>query len=119
MQIDVSTRHGHISTETHEKIIRKLKKLSRFHERTRSARLTLDLQNETVPNVEVRVSVDRVPELVAHASGSSLWGAIDGALHKIEEQLRRQREKSIDHRVARRRLNDSMAVAEGETEEGE
>ena len=119
VQVDISTRHGHLSTETQQKISRKIEKLAKFHERIRSARVILDLQDEQAPDVEVRVSVARLPELVAHSGGNSLWGAVDGALHKIEDQLRKKREKSIDRRTARHRDDDSIAVDDNETEEDE
>jgi len=117
MQIDISTRHGHLSEEAQQKIREKAERLSRFHERIRSVAITVDLQHEQSPAVEVRASVDRNPEFVAHANADSLWGSVDGALHKIEDQLRKSREKSVDHRAARRRTEDPVVVSDSDANE--
>lgn len=106
MRINVSTRHGHLAAETQEKIGHKLEKLSRFHDRISSADVTIDLKEGGEPAVEVCVAVDGAPGFVSHTRGTNLLGAVDGAVQKLEQQLRRHKEKVIDnHRdSARRRL---------------
>ena len=96
MQINVSTRHGHLSADTQDKISSKAEKLSRFHEKISSIDITIDLKKTDHPDVEVCVAVDGTNGFVSKTSGSNLLGAVDGAVHKLEEQLRRHKEKTID-----------------------
>ena len=101
MRISVSTRHGHLASETQEKIGHKLEKLTRFHDKISSADVTVDLKEGGDPSVELCVAVDGTSKFVSHTHGSDLLGAVDGAVHKLLEQLRRHKEKVIDqHRVA-------------------
>jgi ribosomal subunit interface protein len=105
----VSTRHGHLAAETQEKIASKLDRLSRFHDRISSVDVTVDLEHIELPAVEVCVSVDGWSDVLSRASGPHLLGAVDGAVHKLEERLRRHKEKIIDqHRTARRRKHASQ-----------
>ncbi|MCA9187189.1 MAG: ribosome-associated translation inhibitor RaiA [Pirellulaceae bacterium] len=99
MQIDISTRHGHLGAESQEKISAKLTKLSRYHERITAIVATVDLENSDSPSVEVRVSVERSPDFVAREQAAGLMAAVDGALHKLEQQLRRHKEKITDRRA--------------------
>ena len=103
MQINVSTRHGNLRAETQDKIKAKLKKLARFHERMTAVNVTVDLKRADEPDVEVRVSVERTKDFVSRTAGGSLMGAVDGAARKLEEQLRRHKDKIVEHRVAGRR----------------
>ncbi len=109
MQVNISTRHGHLSPATQEKVSAKLEKLKRFKERMTSVEVTVDLERADEPKIELRVSIERSNDLVAHAEGDDLWGVLDGAIHKIEEQLRRHKAKKMDHRTTGRRGNDRTA----------
>ena len=103
MQINLSTRHGHLSTETQEKLTSKLEKLPRYLDRIVAVHVTIDLEHDESPDVEIRVAVPRSPDFVAREKGDGLKASFDGALHKIEQQLRRFKEKSTSHRAAGRR----------------
>ena len=102
MQIDISTRHGNISEATKEKITAKVNKLSRFHERLTAVNVILDL-GDTNSQVELKASVERANDFVSHAKGPSLMGALDGATTKMQEQMRRHRDKLVDHKSTGRR----------------
>lgn len=107
-------RHGHLAVETQEKIVQKLEKLSRYHDRIASANIIIDLQEGSETNVELMVAVEGAPEFVAHARGTNLLGAVEGAAHKLQHQLRRHKEKVIDqHRdPVRRRLSEPVLEAD-------
>ncbi len=114
MRISVSTRHGHLAAETQEKISHKLEKLSRYHDRIASATIIVDLQEESKPDVELKIAVEGAPDFVSHARGTNLLGAVEGAMHKMEQQLRRHKEKVIDqHREpVKRRLPEPVLEPE-------
>ena len=100
MQISISTRHGHLSTGTQESITAKAEKLVRFHDRLSATEVIVDLARKEVPTVEFRVSVEKAEDLVATDEHESLMAAVDSCLHKIEQQLRKHKEKTVGHRGA-------------------
>lgn len=97
MQVSISTRHGHLSTATQEKITEKVIKLTRFHERITSLGVTVNLENEVRPEVEIQVTAERVSPFVASSSSEQLLAAVDATVHKLEQQLKKHREKTTDH----------------------
>ena len=103
MQINISTRHGHVTPATQEKITSKVEKLSRFFDRLTAVDVTLDLEHEETPHVELRVSVERADDFVATDQSASLMGSIDAAIHKLEQQLRKHKEKITNHRPPNKR----------------
>lgn len=100
MQISISTRHGHLSAGTQESITAKVEKLLRFHDRLSATEVIVDLARKEVPAVEFRVSVEKAEDFVAKFEHESLMAAVDSCLHKIEQQLRKHKEKTIGHRGA-------------------
>jgi putative sigma-54 modulation protein len=103
VQINISARHGQLGQETKDKINSKLQKLVRFQERMTAVDVTVDLEREEETHVEVRVSVERAKAFVSRTKGPELMGALDGAIHKLEEQLRRHKDKLVEHRSTGRR----------------
>lgn len=100
MQISISTRHGHISTGTQESITAKVEKLLRFNDRLSATEVIVDLARAEVPAVEFRVSVEKAEDFVAKDENENLMAAVDACLHKIEQQLRKHKEKTVGHRGA-------------------
>ncbi len=97
MQIKISTRHGHVSQETQEKVTDKVKKLTRLSVLISALNVTLDLAHEDDPIVEIIVNVDHHDEFVAKDQAGSLWASLDLCLDKISEQLRRYKDRLRDH----------------------
>lgn len=100
MQINISTRHGHLSTGTQEKITERVEKLLRFNDRLTATEVTVDLEHTETPRVEFRVSVEKAEDFVATDEKDSLMAAVDSCLHKVEQQLRKHKEKVQGHRGA-------------------
>ena len=107
MQISISTRHGHLSTATQESITAKVEKLLRFNDRLSATEVIVDLARTEVPAVEFRVSVEKAEDFVATDEHESLMAAVDSCLHKIEQQLRKHKEKITNHRNAGHRQIES------------
>lgn len=93
MQINISARHGHLSDKTQDKIRVKVERLLRLFERLTAIDVTVDLQDPTALGVDVRVSAEHKHDFVAAATGDELMGVLDGALHKIEQQIRKYKER--------------------------
>lgn len=98
MQIRLSARHGHLGTETQERIKEKVEKLRRFYDRVTAIEVTADLERIESPRVELRVSVEHTDNFVAADSSTSVMAALDGVIHKIEQQLRKHKDKCRDRR---------------------
>ena len=93
MRISISTRHGELSGTSQEKIEAKAGKLSRIFERLTSIEVTVDLEDEEAPRVDMRVSAEHKHDFVAHDQSASLTASVDSVIHKLEQQLRKYKEK--------------------------
>jgi putative sigma-54 modulation protein len=101
VQVRISARHGTISDETQAKITAKVEKLSRLFERLTSIEITVDLERRDAPIVDLRVSAEHKHDFVANVQTSELLAAVDMALHKLEQQLRKYKQRIQDrHRGA-------------------
>lgn len=97
MQINISTRHGQLSEANRVKLAAKLEKLSRLFERLTAIDATVDLARDDAPLVEVRVSAEHKHDFVAQENAANLMAAAEGAVHKVEQQLRKYKEKIQSH----------------------
>lgn len=95
MQINISTRHGYLSDATRAKISIKVARLSRYFERLAAIDVTVDLERSESPAVEVRVSAEHKHDFVATMQSGDLWRSVHGAVQKIEQQLRKYKEKIL------------------------
>lgn len=93
MLVSVSVRHGHLSDASQAKVVKKAEKLTRIFERLTAIEVVVDLKDESRPVVDVQVSAEHKHDFVAHEQASDLMAAVDTALHKAEQQLRKYKEK--------------------------
>ncbi len=98
MQTNISARHGHLSTSTQERITEKVEKLNRYFDRLTAIQVTIDLEHRENPVVELKVSVEHSEALVAADQSGDVMSSLDGALHKIEQQIRRHKDKRTERR---------------------
>jgi putative sigma-54 modulation protein len=101
VHIRISARHGSLSDETQAKIRAKVEKLTRLFERLTEIEVTVDLERRDAPVVDLRVSAEHKRDFVASHGSNDLLGSVDQVIHKLEQQLRKYKEKIQDrHRVA-------------------
>ncbi len=100
MQIRISTRHGEISVATQEKIRQKVEKLQRFFERLMSIDVTVDLEKADEPNIEVLVTAEHKQDFVANHRSDDMFGSVDKVIAKLEQQIKKYKEKIQDHNRA-------------------
>ncbi len=98
MQINISARHGQLSADTQDKIREKVEKLRRLYDRVSAIEVTANLEHRENPVLELRLSIERNDNLVATESSSNVIAALDGAIHKVEQQLRKHKDKRRDRR---------------------
>jgi ribosome hibernation promoting factor len=93
VQISISTRHGHLSDATQDKLKAKAGKLVRYFERLTSIELTIDLKDQQSPKVDIKLSAEHKHDFVAHGNADNLLGATDEAVQKVEKQLRKYKKQ--------------------------
>ena len=109
MQIKVSTRHGQLSEASQEKISAKAEKLTRIFERLTAIEVIVDLSDETNPKVDLKVAAEHKHDFVAHDQSESLMASLDSAIEKMEQQLRKYKEKVQErHRSGEPRRRETL-----------
>jgi len=98
VQINVSARHGHLSPATQSRIAQKVSRLQRYFSQVTALNVTVDLENHELPAVEIIASAEHFHDMVSHESAAQLWRSVDGAVQKLEQQLRKHKEKVRDHK---------------------
>jgi putative sigma-54 modulation protein len=97
VQIRISTRHGTVSDETQSKITAKVEKLPRLFERLTGIEVMIDLERRDEPIVELKVSAEHRHDFVARYQSADLLGSVDQVVHKVEQQLRKYKQRIQDH----------------------
>jgi len=111
VQVKISTRHGHLSEASQQNISAKAEKLLRIFDRITLIELTIDVENSDSPRVDAKVSAEHKHDFVAHDQSDSLIASADAVLHRLEQQLRKYKEKVVErHRNPDARRQD---VSEG------
>lgn len=96
VQIRISTRHGTLSEESRSRIKAKVEKLTRLFDRLTAIEVTVDLERRAEPSVDLRVSAEHKHDFVASNRSGELMGSIDQVIRKLEQQLRKYKQKIQD-----------------------
>ncbi len=99
MQVSVSARHGNLQPGDQQLIVDKAERLRRLYDRINAIEVTVDLEHLEKPSIEIRVSAEAAEDCVATADSTTVISALDAAIPKIEQQLRRVKEKKTGHRA--------------------
>jgi putative sigma-54 modulation protein len=99
VQITISARHGHLAAGTQEKITEKVEVVRKFFDRMTAIGITVDLEHRERPSVELRVRAEHHDEFVAVDEADTVFAALDGVIDKMENQLRRFKERLKEHRA--------------------
>jgi len=97
VQIRISTRHGSVSEETRSKIMAKLEKLGRYFERLTDIEVTIDLERRDEPSIDLKVNAEHKHDFVASLRGGELMASVDQVVYKVEQQLRKYKQKIQEH----------------------
>lgn len=97
MQVEITCRHGSISGHLNEYIHAKSEKLLTFFERVTAIVVTFDFAGPRV-KAEILVDAEHKHNFVAHDEGEDAQLTFDSALHKMEKQINKYKEKVQDHR---------------------
>lgn len=117
MQVAITCRHGDLREETQAYIAQKAEKLLTYFERVTAIEVTVDLEQDHT-ELEILVNTEHKHNFVSRVSGGEVRATFDRALHKMEQQIKKYKEKIQDHRRDRP-LNEVTSLEPGETEPGE
>jgi len=112
VQINISARHGHLSSATQQRITEKVERIRKYYDRVSAILVTVDLEHADQPVVELVVSAEHHEDFVATDAAESLLTAVDGAVHKVEMQIRKHKEKLTDRRATSHKHIDVTGPAE-------
>lgn len=99
MQVSVSARHGSLQPGDHDLVAEKVEKLRRLYDRVNAIEVTVDLEHLEKPSVEILVSIEQADDCIATAEATTVMAALDLAIPKAEQQLRRLKQKKTGHRA--------------------
>ena len=114
MQVSVSARHGNLQPGDQKLIEEKAGKLRRLYDRINAIEVTVDLEHLEKPTVEIQVSVEHADDLVASADATNVVAALDAVIPKVEQQIRRLKEKKTGHRATGHKHIEPMVVDDDE-----
>lgn len=97
MQIQISTRHGSLGPDQQAYLHEKAEKLLRFFGRLMAIELAVEHLKHAW-QVEILVSAEHKHDFVAMEEGPTPEAAMDACVHKVEQQLRRYKERVQHHR---------------------
>jgi putative sigma-54 modulation protein len=97
VQVAITSRHGTLSASAQEHIAKKAEKLLTFFDRVTAINVTVDFAHDRT-DVEILVDAEHRHDLVARETGENVIAVFDAALHKMEQQVRKYKEKIQDHR---------------------
>lgn len=97
MQVAITCRHGNIRDEVREYISSKSQKLLTYFERVSAIQVTVDFEGDRIKS-EILVDTEHRHDFVASDVGEDVIATFDKALHKMEQQIRKYKEKLQDHR---------------------
>ena len=104
MQQSIAVRHGQLSEDTQASIKSKTEKISKLFDRVMAIEVVVDLKNKQMTEVEIMVSAEHKHDFVATAKAEGLLAAVESAVQKIEQQLRKYKDQVQQrHRGGQRR----------------
>jgi putative sigma-54 modulation protein len=96
VQINITARHGSLSDINQQLITAKVEKLQRFLDRVTSIKVVVDLQEPERPRVDVDVTAEHANDFVAHDQSDNLLSSVEAVVQKLEQQLRKFKEKQLE-----------------------
>ena len=117
MNIRVNARHMDITDAIRSHAHGKASKLERYFNRITSVEVIMDLDGG-VPAVEVVVNASHSTTFVGTHRGEDMYSCIDIAMHRVQEQIRRHKDRVRDHKTPNRKTaSDNTETQQREPEE--
>jgi putative sigma-54 modulation protein len=97
VQIEISIRHGALDAEQHRYLHEKAEKLLKYFSRLMAIEVAV-AHVKHAWEIEILVSAEHKHDFVARESGATPEAAMDACVHKIEQQLRKYKERVQNHK---------------------
>lgn len=97
MHIEITTRHGSLEPEQHDYLDEKAQKLLKYFGRLMAIEVEVD-RRKSDWLVEIFVSAEHKHDIVARETADTVEAAMDRCTHKVEQQLRRYKERIQNHK---------------------
>lgn len=97
MQVAIACKHGQLNANQQEYMTRKAEKLLTYFERVTAINVTVTFENGGV-RVEILVDAEHKHNFVANDAGDDIIPTFDLAMHKMEQQIKKYKERIQDHR---------------------
>ncbi len=97
MQVQIACRHGSLRPDVQAAVVHKAEKLLTYFERVTAINLAFDLAADLV-KCEILVDAEHKHNFVAHGEGPDGQTSFDQAMHRMEQQIKKYKEKVQDHR---------------------
>lgn len=96
MQVATACKHGQLSANQQEYIKQKAEKLLTYFERVTAINVTVTFEKAGA-RVEILVDAEHKHNFVANDIGDDVIPTFDVTLHKMEQQIKKYKEKIQDH----------------------
>lgn len=93
----ITGRHVQITDAIKAYALEKLSKIDRFHDRIIDVTVTMDIQRQD-HRVDIQMKVNNI-KIKAQAITDNMYASIDQAVHKLQSQLRRYKQRIQDHQT--------------------
>jgi putative sigma-54 modulation protein len=116
MIVTITGKHIEITDAIRAHIENKASKLPRYFNSVTQVGVVVEGSVGVLQNVEIIVSAEHYADVIARETGEDLYACIDLAMHKMERQLHKIKEKQRDHKHAssaeRERVEERAATEE-------
>ena len=109
MEITINARHCKVPESLRNQAEQRFLRMERIDRRITAATVVFD-GTTAARHVEARLAIAKGPPLVGHGDGPTLRTAMDGAISRLERQLKRHRERMLDRRTRRPDTRSSLVT---------
>jgi ribosomal subunit interface protein len=101
MEVTINARRGKLPDSLRNQALQRFARLERLDRRITAGTLVIDPESNN-HRAEARLVAAGGPPLIGHAEAPTLRAAIDGALHRLERQVKRRHERRLTKRTRNR-----------------
>ena len=98
MEITINARHITLPDSLRNQVTQRLTRMQRLNRRITGGTIVFDIERG-IRRAEARLAVAGGPPLLGHGKGATLRAAMDGALERLERQLKRRHDRMIARRT--------------------
>lgn len=111
MLFRMTGKHVEVSEALQQRVREKVEKLPRYYNNINQVEVIVERKDGGKPSVEIIARGERGDVFIAKEAGDEIHACVDVAIHKIERQLHRKKEKQRDNKTAP--SMDQVVRAEG------